>query len=136
MLSLDIADDELVARCVFSPRNINPKTGNLRNNFMFLREGEQDISFVRYSKLGHEETVRYGNSIMRNQLLYALAKGLAGELRSISDMIHITADNPSNPYHASLRILKDGKCIQGIVTDALVLDLFDKILEHLELKIL
>ncbi len=136
MLNLEISDEELIARCVFSPRNINPKTGKLKNNFMFLREGEQDISFVRYSKLGHEGTLVYGNSIMRNQLLYAFAIGLTGDLRSISEMIRITADNPSNPFHASLRILKDGDFIQGIVTNALVLDLFDQILDHLELKVL
>ncbi len=136
MLSLEIADEELIARCVFSPRNINSKTGKLRNNFMFLREGEQDISFLRYSKLGHEGSVRYGNSIMRNQLLYAFAVGLTGDLRSVSEAIHILAENPENPYHASLKIMVDGEYVHGIVTNAMVLDLFDQILEHLELNVL
>lgn len=133
MLTLDILDEELIARCVFSPRNINPKTGKLKNNFMFLREGEKDISFVRYSKLGHEASIAYGNSIMRNQLLYAFAIGNVGAVRSLSEKISISADNPENPFHASLKIIMDGVCVQGIVTNAIVLDLFDLILETLDI---
>ena len=132
-LSLHITDDEHLARYVFSPRHIDPLTHQLKANFIFLRPGENDISFVRYDKAGHEYVVTKGNTLLRNQSLYALALGLTGDLRGISKSITITADNENNPLHASLRIIKDGGAVKGIVTDAYVQDLFEQILEQLHI---
>ena len=131
--SLYITDDERLARCVFSPRHIDPITHTLRANFIFLRQGENDISFIRYDKAGHSEVVEWGSNLMKRQSLYALAVGITGELRQISNDITITADNINNPLHACLRIIRDGAAVKGIVTDAYVQDLFEQILEHLNI---
>lgn len=131
---MELNDNEIIARCVFSPRNIDPITHRLKENFMFLRQGEDDISFVRYGAAGHEACVHYAHSIMRKQELYAFAVARVGDIKSISERITVTSDNPNNPLHASVRIHIDGKPVTGIVTDAETQDILDQILEVLTIQ--
>lgn len=131
---MDLNDDEIIARCVFSPRNVDPLTHRLKENFIFLREGENDISFVRYGIVGKEQCISYAQNIMRKQQLYAFAIARVGDIRGISDRITVTADSEVNPLHASVRILIDDEPIKGIVTSAEVQDLFDQILEVLKIE--
>lgn len=131
---MELNDDEIIARCVFSPRNVNPVTHRLKENFIFLREGENDISFVRYGVAGKEKCIAYAQSIMRKQQLYAFATARVGDIRAISDRITVSADSESNLLHASVRILIDGEPVKGIVTSAEIQDLFDQILDVLSIE--
>lgn len=131
---MELDDDEIIARCVFSPRNIDPATHRLKENFIFLREGENDISFVRYGMAGKQKCIAYGQNIMRKQQLYAFATARVGDIKGISDRITVTADSDSNPLHASVRILIDGEPIKGVVTSAEIQDLFDQILDVLNVE--
>lgn len=131
---MELDDEEVIARCVFSPRNVNPLTHRLKENFIFLREGENDISFVRYGVAGKKQCIEYAQGIMRKQQLYAFAIARVGDIKDISDRITVTADSETNSLHASVRILIDGEPVKGIVTSAEVQDIFDQILDVLKIE--
>lgn len=125
---MEIQDDEILARIVFSPRNINPVTKEISDSFIYLRKGENDLSFIRFELAGGMQgCIDYGKRIMKKQTVYAVATCIAREIRSLSPIITITADSDNNPFHVSIRFIKDGNFIVGEVSDAQIIYLMDKI---------
>lgn len=134
-VSLDIENEELLARWVFSPRNMDPYTGKLKDNFIFLRQGEKGISFYRYDKAGREATIEAGLKFCKEDKLVALALATAGVIRNI-DLEHISVlvSNPHHPLHVEIRFKIDGVLMKGIIHDAYVMDLLDQIKDVLYLE--
>ena len=134
-VSLDIENEELLARWVFSPRNIDPYTGQLKDNFIFLRQGEKGISCYRCDKAGREATIKAGLKFCKEDKLVALALATAGVIRNI-DLEHISVlvSNPHHPLHVEIRFKIDGVLMKGIIHDAYVMDLLDQIKDVLYLE--
>ena len=133
--SLLIADEEILARWVFSPRNIDPYTKKLKDNFIFLRKNEKGISCYRYTLAGEDVTIEAGCHFRGSDKLFALALAQAGNIRAIDkEHIEVIVNNPDKPLHAEIRFNLGGELMKGIICDAYILDLFDQIKDLLVLK--
>ena len=134
-VSLDIENEELLARWVFSPRNIDPYTGKLKDNFIFLRQGEKGISCYRYDKAGREATIKAGLKFCKEDELVALALATAGDIRGIDlEHIQVLVSNPLHPLHVEIRFTIEGALMKGIIHDAYVMDLLVQIKDPIYLE--
>ena len=135
-----VKDEEQLARFVYSPRNIDPVTESLKDNFIFLRKDEKGISCVLLDRAGEEQTLKIGKSYIRNkkgkeEKLYGWGVCKTGEIRGISPKIDVVLDDPYNkPYHAEIQFTIDGEAVKGKVTHPEILDYFDRIRNIMSLQ--
>ena len=62
-----VKDEEQLARFVYSPRNIDPVTEKLKDNFIFLRKEEKGISCILIDRAGEDKTIAIGKSFIREK---------------------------------------------------------------------
>lgn len=132
-----VKDEEQLARFVYSPRNIDPVTEKLKDNFIFLRKQEKGISCILLDRAGEDRTIAIGKSFIRgkDEKLYGWGFCKAGEIRGVSPKIDVILNNPANnPYHAEIQFTFDGEIVKGEVTHPEILDYFDRIQNLMSLK--
>lgn len=139
-----VNNDEKIVRFILYPRDWNADLNELADGFFKLKNGEKGISCARYDYLGGQDaTMERGESFAKNvtdrkrgknplaemQKLKGWAHCKAQEIIDIDpDVIFLSIENPEkDPCHVEIRFQKDGDVVKGIVKDAYILELFDKI---------
>ena len=137
-----VSPNEVLARIVLSPKDIDSVTKRPKDSFITLRNDENGVSFLRYDYMGavafHQSCVDrvalYNKNLKKPK--YALAgwmEGIAGDILAIAPgKIDIVVSSPKErPEHVNVCFKKDGVAVKGIVTDAEVLDLMDELFHSL-----
>jgi hypothetical protein len=138
----EVNADEVLARIVLSPKDIDPITDYPKDTFIGLRLNESGISFLRFDYLG-EDSFRHhgieraslynGNAKKKRYSFVGWMEGIASEIKSLAPgKISIIVNDPENrPEHVNVEFLKSGEVVRGIVTDAEVLDIIDDLYHYL-----
>lgn len=139
-----VNSDEKIVRFILYPRDWNADLNELADGFVKLKGGEKGVSCVRHDYLGGQDATReYGESFAKivtdrkkeknpkadEQKLKGWAHCTAQQIIDIDpDVIYLSIENPEKePQHVEIRFQKDGDVVKGIVKDAYILELFDKI---------
>ena len=139
-----VNNDEKIVRFILYPLHWNTDTNELAEGFVKLKEDEKGISCVRYDYLGGEDATkecgdcfaqivtnkkRGKNPNADEQKLKGWARCTAQQIIDIDpDVIFLSIENPEkNPHHVEIRFQNGGDVVKGIVKDAYILELFDKI---------
>lgn len=139
-----VGGDEKIVRFILYPRDWNVDADELAEGFVKLKSGEKGVSCVRYDYLGGQDATRERGECFakivtdrrrkRNpkadeQKLKGWAQCTAQQIIDIDpDVIYLSIENPEKePQHVEIRFQKDGDVVKGVVKDAYILELFDKI---------
>ena len=132
---------ERLARIVLSPRDLDAVTGQPKDSFISLREGETGISFLRFDWMGETAFLQSGHlradlyNKSRKKQRYSFVgwmQGTAEDIIGLSpETITIVVDE-ARPEHVNVCFLKEDDFVRGKVTDARFLDLMDDLYHILE----
>lgn len=140
----NVGSDEKIVRFILYPRDWNVDMDELADGFVKLKGGEEGVSCVRHDYLGGQDATRErGESFAKivtdrkrkknpkadEQKLKGWAHCTAQQIIDIDpDVIYLSIENPEKePQHVEIRFKKDGGVVKGLVKDAYILELFDKI---------
>lgn len=143
LISDRVSDEELLARIVLAPKDIDAETGLPKDSFISLRDQEGGVSFLRFDYLGDKDFKERGfarerlyndKRKVKKYSFVGWMQGLARDIKALApNMIELTVDSPGiSPEHVNVRFFKSGVLIKGIVTDAEVLDVLDNLYHALQ----
>jgi len=139
-----VDNDEKIVRFILYPRDWDEDMDELADGFVKLRSGEPGVSCVRHDYLGgHEATMTNGQGFAKfitncskkknpdnpNQQLKGWGHCTAQQIIDIDpDIIFLFIEKPDeSPEHVEIRFNKEGVIVKGVVKDAYILELFDRI---------
>jgi hypothetical protein len=104
-LPLDIANEENIARYIFSPINVNPKNNNLKNNCFKPPPGYDEISVNRYDYTDESFLKNLGLE-MQNPMkeFYGLAIFKAESIFENDFQLIYTPIPVKNKFHSDIKI--------------------------------
>lgn len=147
----DVKSEERIVRFILFPKDWDGDTNELAEGFVTLRLNEKGVSCVRYDYLGGEnatikEGQTYSTSVNNRKSQKAQKNNISFEPEQLIGWGHCTAQqiigidpdiiklevDAGRPCHVTITFNKDGDTIKGIVKDAYILELFEKIQDEFE----